>query len=139
MNLSPGKTALIRDHYAALKRAYGAQHWWPARTRWEVVVGAFLTQNTAWTNVERALAGLRHAGKLSISGIRHTSNADLERLIRSSGYFRQKAKRLKNFADLLDREFGGSLKILLACKSPAELAELRRRLLAMNGIGPETA
>src|SRR6266576_4124204 len=99
----------IRNYYAALSRAWGAQHWWPAETRFEVIVGAYLTQNTAWTNVERALANLRAAQILSVEGVRGVSLRTLERLIRSSGYFRQKAARLKTFVAFLDNQHGGSL------------------------------
>src|SRR5262249_35240161 len=87
----------IRAYYYALFHAWGPQHWWPARTRFEVIVGAYLTQNTAWTNVEYALANLRVARKLSIARIRDARLTELEKLIRPSGYFRQKAKRLKAF------------------------------------------
>ena len=131
--------ATIRHYYAALKRHYGAQNWWPARTRWEVIVGAFLTQNTAWVNVERALANLRGAGKLSVSGMRDCNRRELADLIRPSGYFRQKAKHLKDFIRVLDSECNSSLEKFLACQTPAQLTNLRRRLLAMKGIGPETA
>src|SRR6266478_8997329 len=92
----------VRSIYRALYQAWGAQHWWPARTRFEVIVGAYLTQNTAWTNVERALANLRAARLLSVRGIRRVPLARLEQLIRSAGYFRQKAKRLKLFVAFLD-------------------------------------
>src|ERR1700728_237154 len=81
----------MRTYYGALFRAWGPQNWWPARTRFEVIVGAYLTQNTAWTNVEKALANLRAARVLSLQGIRDVRLAELERLIRPSGYFRQKA------------------------------------------------
>src|SRR5450631_3453279 len=101
------KAVEIQRYYEALYRAWGAQHWWPAETRFEVIVGAYLTQNTAWTNVELALAQLRDAGLLSIEGIRRVRLSKLERLIRSSGYFRQKAKRLKTFVAFLDAEYGG--------------------------------
>lgn len=125
----------IRFYYRALYQAWGAQHWWPARTRFEVIVGAYLTQNTAWTNVERALTNLRAARLLSVSGIRRVPLPKLERLIRPSGYFRQKATRLKNFVVFLDREYGGSLTRLFA--QPTN--KLREELLSLNGIGPETA
>jgi hypothetical protein len=85
----------IRADYRALFQAWGPQNWWPARSRFEVIVGAYLTQHTAWTNVEKALANLRVARVLSIKGIRQVSLAELERWIRPSGYFRQKAQRLK--------------------------------------------
>jgi endonuclease-3 related protein len=125
----------IRSYYHALFRAWGPQHWWPARTRFEVIVGAYLTQNTAWTNVEMALANLRSAHMLSMAGIRGVSLKELERMIRPAGYFRQKAKRLKLFVQYLDQHYKGSLTKLFA--RPTE--KLRDELLALHGIGPETA
>jgi endonuclease-3 related protein len=125
----------IRNHYHTLFEAWGAQHWWPAQTRFEVIVGAYLTQNTAWTNVEKALANLRRARLLSVDGIRRVSRADLERLIRPAGYFRQKAERLKLFVEFLDRRYDGSLQKLFG--RPTK--QLREELLSLNGIGPETA
>ena len=99
----------IRKYYGTLFSAWGTQHWWPADTQFEVIVGAYLTQNTAWTNVERALANLRAAGALSIDALRTIRISRLERLIRPSGYFRQKAKRLKTFVAFLDQKYAGSL------------------------------
>ena len=125
----------IREYYNALYREWGAQHWWPAETRFEVVVGAYLTQNTAWTNVELALANLRAAKLLSVEGIRKIKLGRLERIIRPSGYFRQKAARLKTFVAFLDRNYAGSLDQLFA--QPTET--LREELLGLNGVGPETA
>jgi endonuclease III related protein len=125
----------IRQYYQALYRAWGTQHWWPAETRFEVIVGAYLTQNTAWTNVERALANLRAAEALSVEGMRKMRLARLERLIRPSGYFRQKAKRIKTFITFLDGHHGGSLDRLFSQPT----AKLREELLALNGVGPETA
>jgi endonuclease-3 related protein len=125
----------IRAYYQTLFQAWGPQHWWPAQSRFEVIVGAYLTQNTAWTNVEKAMANLRAAHILTVSGIRRTSLADLEQLIRPAGYFRQKAMRLKIFIAFLDRRYRGSLEKLFA--RPTE--ELREELLSLNGIGPETA
>jgi endonuclease III related protein len=125
----------IRRYYRSLFREWGPQHWWPARTRFEVIVGAYLTQNTAWTNVELALANLRAAHLLSIEGIRRTHLSDLERLIRSSGYFRQKAQRLKTFVGFLDKQYGGSLARMFT--QPTH--KLRGELLSLNGVGPETA
>ena len=125
----------IRAYYDALYQTWGAQHWWPARSRFEVIVGAYLTQNTAWTNVEKALANLRAAGALSVKGVREISKPKLERLIRSAGYFRQKAKRLKLFVEFLDHNYDGSLTKLFA--SPTE--KLREELLNLHGVGPETA
>jgi endonuclease-3 related protein len=125
----------IREFYRILFRAWGRQHWWPAQSRFEVIAGAFLTQNTAWTNVERALRSLREAGALNLQGIRELPLEKLEQLIRSAGYFRQKAQRLKNFVEFLDRRYGGSLDRMFAV--PTE--QLRAELLALNGVGPETA
>jgi endonuclease III related protein len=129
------RTEKIRSFYQTLFRAWGHQHWWPAQSRFEVIVGAFLTQNTAWTNVEKAMARLRSARALSLAGIRNTPLAELEQLVRSAGYFRQKAQRLKNFVAFLDERYGGSLDPMFARPT----AELREELLALNGIGPETA
>lgn len=125
----------IRRFYRALYRAWGPQHWWPAETRFEVIVGAYLTQNTSWTNVERAMGNLRDAGVLAVEGIRKITLARLERLIRPSGYFRQKAQRLKTFIAFLDRRYKGSLDLMFA--QPTN--QLREQLLDLNGIGPETA
>src|SRR3954464_15281752 len=99
----------IRKYYGTLFNSWGPQHWWPAETQFEVIVGAYLTQNTAWTNVERALANLRGAQLLSVEGIRRVTLSRLERLIRPSGYFRQKAQRLKTFVAFLDDRYEGSL------------------------------
>ena len=134
MSHSP-KEKRIRQYYNTLYQAWGAQHWWPAETRFEVIVGAYLTQNTAWTNVERALASLRKAGLLSLEGIKSVRLSRLEQLIRSSGYFRQKATRLKNFVAFLDAQYGGSLDSMFS--QPTE--KLRAELLNLNGVGPETA
>jgi endonuclease-3 related protein len=125
----------IRTYYRTLFQAWGRQHWWPAQSPFEVIVGAFLTQNTAWTNVEQALENLRAARLLSVSGIRRVPLTELERLIRPSGYFRQKANRLKLFIAHLDEHYAGSLTKLLS--RPAH--QLREELLILNGIGPETA
>jgi endonuclease-3 related protein len=121
--------------YATLAGAWGCQHWWPAQSRFEVIVGAYLTQNTTWHNVEIALRNLRAARVLSVKGIRNISLSRLERLIRSSGYFRQKARKLKTFVRFLDRCYAGSLNKMFA--KPVE--ELRAQLLSLNGVGPETA
>jgi endonuclease-3 related protein len=125
----------IRRYYDVLYRAWGAQHWWPAETPFEVIVGAYLTQNTAWTNVERALANLRGAQLLSVDGIRRVRRDRLQRLIRPSGYFRQKAQRLKTFVAFLDQRYDGSLDKMFG--QPTE--RLRDELLELNGVGPETA
>lgn len=123
------------DYYLAMSDALGPMRWWPAGSPFEVIVGAILTQNTAWTNVERAIANLRRERLLTLKGIERTSNQRLAKLIRSSGYFRQKAIKLKAFVRFLQDEYGGSLKRMFV--TPTE--DLRKKLLAVHGIGPETA
>jgi endonuclease-3 related protein len=134
-----GVSRSTEDHilafYQSLFHAWGRQHWWPAQSRFEVIVGAYLTQNTAWTNVELALKELRHARVLNVAGIRRTSIADLEKMIRSAGYFRQKARSLKNLVEFVDASYGGSLTRMFA--QPTE--RLREELLSLRGVGPETA
>jgi endonuclease-3 related protein len=125
----------IRAYFHALYSAFGAQHWWPADSRLEVIVGAYLTQNTAWTNVELALANLRDAGRLSLDAIRQIDLQELELLIRPAGFFRQKAQRLKTFVAYLDKNHAGSLEVMFSRPT----TELRNELLALNGVGPETA
>ena len=109
--------------------------WWPAKTPFEVIVGAILTQNTAWTNVERAIKNLRREQLLTSTAIERVSQARLARLIRPSGYFRQKAKKLKMFGRFLRERHGGSLTRMF--RTPT--AALREQLLGVHGIGPETA
>jgi endonuclease-3 related protein len=100
-----------------------------------VIVGAILTQNTAWSNVERAIGNLRGERLLTPAALERVSTPRLARLIRPSGYFRQKARKLKAFVKFLRREFGGSLRRMF--RTPT--SELRAKLLAVHGIGPETA
>jgi endonuclease-3 related protein len=129
------KEEQIRAYYHALYEAWGPQHWWPARTRLEVIVGAYLTQNTSWKNVEIALRRLRAADRLSLAALRTLPRKQLEVIIRPAGYFRQKAARLKIFIAFVDQCYGGSLQRLFA--QPTE--KLRQELLSLNGVGPETA
>jgi endonuclease-3 related protein len=119
----------------ALLRAYGPQHWWPARTPFEVILGTYLTQNTAWKAVEQSLENLRAAGALTVEGLRKVPLTKLRRLIQPSGFYTRKALALKAFVTMLDQEFGGSLGKLAAMPT----APLRQRLLDLPGIGPETA
>jgi endonuclease-3 related protein len=129
------KEKQIQAYYRILFSAWGYQHWWPARTRFEVIIGAYLTQNTAWTNVESALSSLRSARLLNLEGIRQVALPELERLIHCAGYFRQKARRLKAFVAFLDQHYGGSLGKLFSQPT----SKLRQELLSLNGVGPETA
>ena len=130
---STGET--LRAYHDAMYAALGPQQWWPARTPFEVIVGAILTQSTAWVNVERAIANLRRERLLTPLALVRVSLPRLARLIRPSGYFRQKAKKLKAFVGFLRREFGGSLARMF--RTPT--ARLREMLLGVHGIGPETA
>lgn len=125
---------LLAYHHALSKRL-GPLNWWPAKTPFEVIVGAILTQNTTWNNVERAIANLRREGLLTPLAIERVDIQRLAKLVRSSGYFRQKAKKLKAFVRFLRQEFGGSLTRMF--RSPT--VELREKLLGVHGIGPETA
>lgn len=126
---------MLREIYECLFVAYGPQHWWPAETTTEVVVGAILTQNTAWTNVERAVENLKRAECLTWETLRDLSEDRLAELIQPSGTFRVKAARLKAFVDCLWKHHDASLQKMLG----GDLEEARRRLLAIHGIGPETA
>ena len=133
--LVTGPEGRVRDVYERLARRYGPRGWWPADGPFEVIVGAILTQRTAWTNVEKALANLKHANALSPAAMRALSAAELAQLIRPSGFYRSKARKLLAFLEMLDSRFEGDLDRLLA--APAD--ELRASLLATHGIGAETA
>jgi len=132
--VTKGDNVVLRM-YDELFRTYGPQHWWPGETPLEVITGAILTQNTAWGNVERAIRNLKRARLLSVKGLAGTSQRRLARLIRPSGYFNQKAVKLRAFINLLRDEYGGRLRRMDRERTPA----LRRKLLAVHGIGPETA
>ncbi|OGW37822.1 MAG: endonuclease [Nitrospirae bacterium RBG_13_39_12] len=126
---------LLMKIYRALYKAYGPRHWWPGETPFEVMVGAILTQNTSWKNVEKAIQKLKNKGFLSAEGIRQLRKSQLAPLIRSSGYYRIKADRLKAFVSFLFEEYNGDLK-----KMRRERMEtLREKLLEVKGVGPETA
>ena len=121
--------------YQKLLAEFGPQHWWPAETKFEVIIGAILTQNTNWGNVEKALANLKKAGVLNPPGLKNIPTPKLARLIKPSGYFNVKAKRLKNFIEFFFEEYDGDLK-----KMAGESLEiLRHKVLGVHGIGPETA
>ncbi len=119
--------------YSRLYESYGPQQWWPAESRFEVMVGAVLTQNTSWKNVEKAIQNLQNANSLNLSTFHQLDVNELAILIRPSGYFNVKARRLKNLCAWL-QEKGGVNAI-----SNWETDELRNALLGVNGIGPETA
>jgi len=131
----PGSRQRLRRMHDRLAEAYGPQHWWPAQTPFEVILGAYLTQNTAWKAVERSLENLRNAGALTVDGLRALTVEELRGLIRPSGFATRKAPALKAFVAMLDGEFNSSLDRLATYPTAA----LRTRLLALPGVGPETA
>ena len=123
----------LPEIYEKLYQRYGPQHWWPAETRTEMMIGAVLTQNTAWTNVEKALSNLRKNSALSFQTLETTPVAELADWIRPAGYFNQKSGYLQNLAALVNAS--GSIDELFK----ADTASLRKQLLVVKGIGPETA
>ncbi|MFH1022759.1 MAG: endonuclease III domain-containing protein [Planctomycetota bacterium] len=125
----------LAKYYTTLFRAFGPQRWWPADTPFEMMVGAILTQNAAWANVEKAIANLRAARVLSPRRMSALSPRRLSRLIRPAGYFNVKEIRLRAFLDFVNRECGGSVLRMFR----GETGVLRGKLLAVYGIGPETA
>lgn len=131
--ISPEKR--IAALYPVLRDHFGFQHWWPGETRFEVIAGALLTQNCAWSNVEKAIANLKGAGALSLGTMRRLPRAELETLIRPTGYFRQKAERLVRLLSFLadDLEWDGVSPL------KRDTGKFRRELLSLSGIGPETA
>ena len=121
--------------YRRLFDAFGPQHWWPGESPFEVMIGAVLTQNTNWQNVERAIGNLREADLLNPHALYALPQEELEELIRPAGYFRIKARRLRNLLKFLVERYDGSLDAMFA----TGLSTLREELLGINGIGPETA
>lgn len=134
MSLLGTRDSLIRM-YRAMNRSFGPLHWWPGDTPFEVAVGAILTQNTNWVNVQKAIGRIKQRGALVPSVLYGLNDEELEELIRPSGYYRVKARRLKAFLAVLCGDFGGDLEEMLL----GDLVETRRRLLAISGIGEETA
>lgn len=127
--------ARLRQVYTLLYAHFGPQHWWPGDTPFEVIVGAILTQNTAWTNVEKAMENLKRAGLLEPQRLHRAREARVAELIRSSGYYNLKTKKLKAFVRFLYDQHRGQLAHLFE----TDIERLREELLAVYGIGPETA
>ncbi len=135
----------VIEIYKKLLSSLGSQGWWPADLeyhrrnnsdyRFEIIVGAILTQNTAWNNVIPAIENLKRENLLTVQGIRDVNLEYLEELIRSTGYYHQKALRLKTFVSYLLDKYNGSLDELFS----RDLYELREELLEVKGVGPETA
>ncbi|MFH1578485.1 MAG: endonuclease III domain-containing protein [Candidatus Omnitrophota bacterium] len=125
---------ILNQVYQRLEDAFGPQHWWPADTSFEVIIGAILTQSTAWINVEKAIRNLKKYKLLTPQAIKKIPLKRLAGIIRPAGYYNQKAKKIKNFIHFLFDNYQGSIKRMFL----KDLA-LRSQLLGINGIGPETA
>lgn len=126
---------ILKKIYKALYHAFGPQHWWPGDTPFEIAVGAILTQNTNWGNVEKAINNLKKEKALNAKTIREMPVNRLAALIRPAGYFNIKAKRLKAFIDFMVNDCNGSMSKM----KNEDMYTLRKKLLSVNGIGPETA
>lgn len=125
----------LREAYRLMHKHFGHRNWWPGDSTFEICVGAILTQNTSWKNVEHAITNLKAAKTLSAKKIYALDRKELAQLIRPAGYFNIKAKRLGNFVDILVKEHGASIKRMMTGSTQI----VRDRLLSINGIGPETA
>jgi endonuclease III related protein len=128
----------LRALYQRLVEHFGPQQWWPAKSAFEVVLGAYLTQNTAWTSVERSIANLEARGGLTPEGLRAIEEAELRELIRPSGFMLRKAAALKAFVAFLDAKYGGAMERLRQ-GAAKDQAHVREELLALPGVGEETA
>jgi endonuclease-3 related protein len=135
----PSRRKQLLDIYDRLLKAYGPQHWWPGESPLEVAVGAVLTQNAAWTNVARAISNLKAEGLLdepgAVARLLDLPADRLEYLIHPCGFFRVKGRRLRALLQMIQSEFGGAVERM----AQAETEALRERLLAVRGVGPETA
>src|SRR5215813_11565438 len=131
----PSESPVVMRYFDALCAAFGPQHWWPGRSRFEIIVGEILTKNTSWKHVEAAIRNLRTESLLTPGAMARVPLPKLARFIRASGYFRQKAKKLKAFTSFLFDVHRGSP----ARKLRTPTSTLREQLLAIHGIGPETA
>jgi endonuclease-3 related protein len=130
-----GPRAALLTVYHLLYGQYGPQHWWPAQTPLEMIVGAILTQSAAWINVEKAIGNLKSHGALTMAALRETPHDELARLIRPSGYYNAKARKVKAFMDWLAQRHGGDLDRLFAL----DAGPMRQELLSVHGVGEETA
>jgi endonuclease-3 related protein len=119
--------------FDSLYNYFGEQHWWPADSKLEMIVGAILTQNTSWKNVEIVIKNLKNKNLLNLNDLFTINTEELAELIRSSGFYKQKALRVKNFVEIIRKDFNGDLELFLSQKDVYE------RLISINGIGRETA
>jgi endonuclease-3 related protein len=125
----------LAQFYGRMSAHYGPTHWWPGDSPFEIAIGAILTQNTAWTNVEKAIENLKRAGLLDVRAMLAAPEEALETALRPSGYFRQKTQKVKRFCAHLIAHYDGRMDRM--ARRP--LDELRKELLGLKGIGPETA
>lgn len=128
-------TEKLTQLYDTLFAHFGPQHWWPGQTRFEIIIGAILTQNTNWSNVEKAINHLKASNVLTPARLRDMEPNQVAELIRPAGYFRVKAKRVRHFLDWLFSEYAGDLDAVAQLNTYS----LREELLSISGIGPETA
>jgi endonuclease-3 related protein len=138
-------TITPKNLYEVLLDTFGHQHWWPidrkyhqrqhSDPRFEIIIGAILTQNTAWTNVEKALENLKKQNTFTIHTMTHVEEKNLKTMIQPSGFFNQKGQRLKFFASYLEKKYNGDLQMFFS----RDTSEIRHELLSLSGIGPETA
>ena len=131
----PMNSKTLKQHFNKLNELYSTENWWPASSKFEVMVGAILTQNTSWSNVDKAINNLKNSIDLHPLNILRTSNEILEILIYPAGYYRVKTRRLKAFCEMMIAEFDGSEYKM----QQLPWQETRSILLNVNGIGPETA
>ncbi|KPK41920.1 MAG: endonuclease [Omnitrophica WOR_2 bacterium SM23_29] len=125
---------LLKEIYNRLYKEFGTMGWWPGETPFEVMVGAVLTQNTSWANVEKAILNLKRENLLAPKRLNKTDVLKLARIIKPAGFFNVKAKRLKSLLDFLFREYNGNLRVM----RKENIRTLRRKLLNVNGVGAET-
>lgn len=135
VEICSGTSQTLRQFFNTLLNAYGPQGWWPGNSCTDCVIGAILTQNTSWKNVEKALGQMETAGLLDWAALREIPTPDLAEHIRPAGYYNLKAKRLKNFVGWLWNHYDGEFDRL----ENVPLHDLREQLLSINGVGRETA
>ena len=135
MNKTKRANSSLLDIYKLLYNKFGPRHWWPGDTRLEIIIGAILTQNTAWTNVEKAIANLKKKNLLKVKELSRISKKRLSVLIRPAGYYNIKSQRIKFFLAFLNSAYSGSIDRMFK----TETSRLRDQLLSVKGIGPETA
>lgn len=129
------KTNNYREAYRLLYDHFGPQNWWPGDTPFEIMVGAILTQNTSWSNVQKAIDNLKTENLLTYQSLSRLTADEIAQLIRPAGYYNLKAQRLRNLFDMLATSYDGEMELFLG----DDLGTARDNLLAVKGVGPETA